>query len=127
MYLLVWIAFLQIIIIIFPVLGLTPTYYLHTFVGLIVVGVAMASYFLVRKTACPDRIKRISKTTAILAVIQGILGIVLLAGIMLHFGTVFREIILFIHVVNALAIITQASSSATAFDMWEQKEFPQSS
>jgi len=25
--------------------------------------------------------------------------------------------------VNALAIITQASSSATAFDMWEEKEF----
>ena len=123
MYLLVWITFLQIIIIIFPVLGLTPTYYLHTFVGLILVGVAMASYSLVRKTACPDRIKRISKTTAILAVIQGILGILLLAGIMLHFGTVFQDIILFIHVVNALAIITQASSSATAFDMWEQKEF----
>ena len=123
MYLLVWIAFLQIVIIIFPVLGLTPSYYLHTFVGLILVGVAMASYSLVRKSACPDRIKRISKTTAILAVIQGILGILLLAGIMLHFGTVFQGIILFIHVVNALAIITQASSSATAFDMWEQKEF----
>ena len=123
MYLLVWIAFLQIVIIIFPVLGLTPTYYLHTFVGLILVGVAMASYSLVRKTACPDRIKRISKTTAILAVIQGLLGIVLLAGIILHFGTVFQDIILFIHVVNALAIITQATSSATAFDMWEQKEF----
>ena len=123
MYLLVWITFLQIIIIIFPVLGLTPTYYLHTFVGLILVGVAMASYSLVRKSACPDRIKRVSKTTAILAVIQGLLGIVLLAGIILHFGTVFQDIILFIHVVNALAIITQASSSATAFDMWEQKEF----
>ena len=123
MYLLIWIAFLQNIIIIFPLLGLTLTYYLHAFVGLIVVGVAMASYSLVRKTACPDRIKRISKTTAILAVIQGLLGIVLLAGIILHFGTVFQDIILFIHVVNALAIITQASSSATAFDMWEQKEF----
>jgi len=28
-----------------------------------------------------------------------------------------------LHVGNALAIITQASSSATAYDMWEEKEF----
>ena len=101
------------------------TYYIHSAVGIIVVGVAMYSYSLVRKTACPERIKRISKTTAVLGVVQGILGLILLAGIMLHFGTMFQNIILFLHVVNALAIITQASSSATAFDMWEQKEFVQ--
>jgi hypothetical protein len=29
----------------------------------------------------------------------------------------------FLHVAVALAIITQAASSATAFDMWEEKEF----
>jgi hypothetical protein len=29
----------------------------------------------------------------------------------------------FFHVAIALAIITQASSSATSYDMWEEKEF----
>lgn len=125
MYLLIWIAFIQIVIILFPVLGLTPTYYIHSAVGLIVVGVSMFSYSLVRRTACPVRIKRISKTTAVLGIVQGVLGIILFAGIMFDFGTTFQDIILFLHVVNALAIITQASSSATAFDMWEQKEFVQ--
>ncbi len=123
MYLLVWIAFFQIIIILFPVLDQMSTDYLHGVVGLIVVAVAMYAYSLVRKSSCPERIKRISKTTAILGVVQGVLGVILFAGIMFHFGSIFQDIILFLHVVNALAIITQAASSATAFDMWEEKEF----
>jgi hypothetical protein len=57
----------------------------------------------VRKTACPDRIKRISKATAILSVVQGLLGVILFAGIMMNFGSTFHTIILFLHVVNALA------------------------
>ncbi|MGQ0796413.1 MAG: hypothetical protein ACT4OI_00900 [Methanobacteriota archaeon] len=32
-------------------------------------------------------------------------------------------LILFIHVVNAFAIITQAAAVAIAYDMWEDKEF----
>jgi hypothetical protein len=32
-------------------------------------------------------------------------------------------IITFLHLVIALAIITQASSVATAYDMWEEKEY----
>jgi hypothetical protein len=31
--------------------------------------------------------------------------------------------ILFVHVVNAFAIITQAAAVAIAYDMWEDKEF----
>jgi hypothetical protein len=33
------------------------------------------------------------------------------------------EVIIFIHIVIALAIITQASSVATAYDMWEDHEY----
>ena len=36
--------------------------------------------------------------------------------------TIFQAI-LFFHVVNALAIITQAAAVAIAFDMWEDREF----
>ncbi len=69
MYLLVWTAFVQILIVLIPVLPGSETYDLHGLVGVIVVGVAMYAYRSVRKAACPDRIKRISKTTAILAVV----------------------------------------------------------
>lgn len=124
LYLLIWITFIQIMIILFPIFGLTPAYYIHGAVGVAVVGVAMYSYSLVKKTSCPDRIKRISKTTAILGGVQGILGLILFAGVvMFNFGPTIQNIVLLLHAVNALAIITQAASSATAFDMWEEKEF----
>jgi heme A synthase len=122
MYLLIWIAFAQFLIIIF-LPSVSSTYYLHGLIGLVVVAVAMYAWSGVRKTACPDRIKRISKATAILSVVQGLLGVILFAGVMMNFGSTFQTIILFLHVVNALAIITQAASSATAYDMWEEKEF----
>lgn len=123
LYLLVWVAFFQILIIMFPLLGLNTTYDLHGASGVLVVGVAMYAFRLVKKSSCPDRIKRISKTTAILGAVQGLLGIILLAGIMIGFPSIVQNIVLFLHVVNALAIIAQGSSSATAFDMWEEKEF----
>jgi hypothetical protein len=123
MYLLIWVAFVQILIILFPILPGSETYFLHAAVGVIVLGVATYAYARVRRTLCPDRIKRISKTTAILTVVQGLLGVILFAGLTMHFGATFQTVILFLHVINALAIITQAASSATAYDMWEEKEF----
>ncbi len=125
MYLLIWVALLQILIILFPVLSKSSTYDLHGVVGVAVVALAMYSYSKVRKTDCPERIKRISKATGILGVVQGVLGLILFAGIIIHFGSTFQTVILFLHVMNALAIITQASSSATAYDMWEEREFLQ--
>lgn len=60
-----------------------------------------------------------------LASLQAILGVTLYVGLTLGFGipsTVIFGISL-IHLVIALAIITQASSVATAYDMWEEHEF----
>lgn len=123
MYMLIWIALIQILIILFPILPRFDTYYVHGAFGLVVAGVAMYAYRSVRRTSCPDRIKRISKTTAILALVQGLLGVLLFVVITLHLGSTFQTIVLLLHVINAVAIITQASSSATAYDMWEEKEF----
>jgi len=71
---------------------------------------------LVRETSCPDRIKRISKTTAILAGIQGLLGVILFALMRLNSSIILQNFVLLIHIVNSLAIIAQASSSETAFE-----------
>jgi hypothetical protein len=62
-------------------------------------------------------------TTFALAIFQGVLGLALATGIYLSWGTTYSEVISFLHVVTSIAIITQASSSATAYDMWEEKEF----
>ncbi len=123
MYLLIWVAFLQILIIMFPILGSFPTYDLHLVVGVAVIGLAYTIYSRVSKTDCPARIKRITKTTAYLGVSQAILGLILYLVLRFGIGMPFTGLINFIHVAVAIAMITQASSSATAFDMWEEKEF----
>jgi hypothetical protein len=121
-YALVWLAFLQIIIITVP----SFTVFLvdaHVLLGLGILALAHMNSGRIRKTEAPERLKRIAKSTAILATFQVILGIILYADLRLAVTVPLVDVISFIHFVIALAIITQASSVATAYDMWEEHEF----
>jgi hypothetical protein len=123
LYALVWLAFLQIVIAIVTIPGLKIyLVYGHVALGLVILGLAHFNNAQIKKTEAPNRLKRIVKATAVLATIQPIFGIALLVNIMLGLGLSFIGIIAFFHLVIALAIITQASSVATAYDMWEEKE-----
>jgi hypothetical protein len=127
MYALIWVSLIQILVILFPVLSTRSTVDIHAVIGLVVVGLAFMVARRVAKTLAPERIKRLTRVTAILGAIQVLLGLALYAAVVISVSissTVFN-LILFIHVVNAIAIISQASSAATAFDMWEEKEFVQ--
>ena len=122
LYLIVWLTFLQIIIILLPNLGrylVDP----HVVLGLVILGLAHYDYALLKRTSAPDRLKRIAKSTAVLATIQIILGVILYADIRLNVTIPLVQVIIFLHLVTALAIITQASSVATAYDMWEEHEY----
>jgi hypothetical protein len=123
MYTVIWVALLQILFILFSAFGDTVNLAIHFAIAIALLGLTSRAYRGVRPTSCPDRIKRITKTTWNLAVLQGVLGIALALGVILSWGTLYFSVIAFLHVANALAIITQASSSATAFDMWVEKEF----
>ena len=123
MYAVIWVAFVEIMIVLFPLIGTFPTFGLHLVVGVILLGLAYLVFARVRATSCPDRIKRITKATFGFAVFQAFLGFVLYIALSLNFGGILVDFIDLLHVAVALAIITQASSSATAFDMWEEKEF----
>ena len=119
----IWIAFFQIVFILFSPLAEAVNVGVHVFVALAIIGLAFHIYRDVNRTSCPGRIKRITKATWYLAVVQGALGVALVAGLTLSLGPSYVSFVSFLHVVNALAIITQASSSATAYDMWEEREF----
>ncbi|MGA2666106.1 MAG: hypothetical protein ABSF83_14290 [Nitrososphaerales archaeon] len=123
MYAVVWASFLQILLVLFSPLGQSVTVAVHVVIGAAVLGLAFFIYRAVRATACPDRIKRITRATRDLAVLQGALGVALALGTALSWGSLYVDLVSLVHVGNALAIITQASSSATAYDMWEEKEF----
>jgi heme A synthase len=122
LYAMVWLAFLQIIIIILPHF----TIYLvdaHVALGLVILALAHYNNAMIKKTAAPKRLKRIVKSTAVLATLQIILGIILYANLRLSVSIPLVPVILFFHIVLALAIITQAASVATAYDMWEEHEY----
>ena len=118
----VWLAFLQIVIILLPGLG-GALVDLHVLLGLAILGLAHYNNAQLKKTSAPNRLKRIAKSTAILATIQIILGLILYANVRLDVNIPLVGVITFLHLVTALAIITQASSVATAYDMWEDKEY----
>lgn len=117
LYLLVWLAFAQFFVTAFS--ELFGVIYLHFLVGLAVLVLAIMNYRGLTRTYAPDRLKRISKVTLGMAAFDGLLGIPLYV---FTNGTVHWAINL-LHLVVALAIIAQASSTATAYDMWEEKEF----
>ena len=123
MYGIIWLAFLEIVLVLFLPFGYTINVVLHIVIAVAMLGLAFFIYRNVQATSCPDRIKRITKTTWNLSILQAVLGLALMLGIALQWGDTYTTVVSFLHVANALAIITQASSSATAFDMWEEKEF----
>jgi len=124
-YAMVWLAFLQIIIITLP----RFTIYLvdaHVALGLAILALAHYDNALIKKTTAPNRLKRIVKSTAVLATFQIILGVILYANLRLGVSIPLVSVISFFHLVVALAIITQAASVATAYDMWEEHEYTSS-
>jgi len=117
LYLLIWLASAQFLVTVFS--ELFGVLYLHFVVGLAVLVLAIMNYRGLMRTSAPDRLKRISKATPGMAAFDGLLGIPLYV---FTNGTVHWAINL-LHLVVALAIIAQASSTATPYDMWEEKEF----
>jgi hypothetical protein len=124
LYAMVWLAFLQIIIAVANIPS--PNMFLvygHAVLGLVILGVTHYNNMQIKKTEAPNRLKRIVRSTAILATIQVLLGIPIFANTVLLLSIPIIWIVYLVHLVIALAIVTQASSVATAYDMWEEKEF----
>jgi hypothetical protein len=118
----VWLAFFSCVLIPrwIPLVGLS----IHIILGVAMLFLTQSNTKALAALPVPDRLKRISTATAGFAIFQLISGLAL--GAMLHFApnlSVVLSAIRGIHIVCALAILAQASSVATAYDMWEEKEF----
>lgn len=122
LYLLIWVALLEFLVVMFPLdiggwdISVGPSVIVHILLGAVIFLLALHNYQSVSKTNVPDRIKRITRVIVGFAFGAGVLGFL----IHLDIGGVFMN---FLHAVVSFAIITQASSAATGYDMWEEKEF----
>ena len=94
--------------------------------GLLGLGLVMLTLANARRLAAapvPPRLQRVSGVTAKIAVFMLVCGLAL--GAVLHLAPrlpVVAPILRGLHVVCALTILSQVSSVATGYDMWEEKE-----
>lgn len=123
MHLLIWVMFLDMLIVLFPALSYLDNLDVHMAVGIVVVALAFLVFRNVRRSPCPVRIKSITGATLYLSVFDGLLGLVLYLGAQSVFTVPLHEVVVFLHFGLAIAIITHASASAAAYDMWEEGEF----
>ncbi len=104
--------------------------YLHAALGVGIVALAYQNMVWLRRTRVPGRVKRVARATFALTILMAFLGALLGADVGASsyvLGISVYEGILFFHLVNALAIITQAAAVAIAYDMWEDREFEKES
>lgn len=128
LYAMIWIAFLEFLLVMTPVQDPTVLVYAHIVLGIIILGLAFYNARQLVQTTVPARVKRIAQSTAQLAVVAAILGLLIRFDVGADWvipliNISILGIFLFVHVVNAFAIITQAAAVAIAYDMWEDKEF----
>jgi hypothetical protein len=120
LYAMVWLAFFEFVLI--PRwLGdwAVPA---HAVLGALMLALALANARALAALPVPARLKRVSRVTANLVIGQAVLGAGL--GVMLYTGLLSRAYnwIDIPHLVLACAVLAQAGSVATSYDMWEEKE-----
>jgi hypothetical protein len=127
LYAMTWITLIEFLLVM-TFRGSLFLIYLHTVLGIAIVGLAFYNFSRIRKTRIASRVKRIAQTSFNISIAVAVLGVPLFFDvgrelvIPLINVSIYR-LILFFHVFSAFAIITQAAAIAIAHDMWENREF----
>jgi membrane protease YdiL (CAAX protease family) len=123
LYITVWLAFFACVLV--PRwMGAAVGLPVHIILGLSFLTVTVSNARKLAALPVPVRLKRIGKVTMGFAIFQLVTGLAL--GGFRHLDPdlpLLASIVHGVHAVVALAILAQASSVATAYDMWEEKEF----
>ena len=125
LYAAIWVVLLEILLGLWPHPPLIIPY-LHLVLGLIIVWIAYSNRTGLVATRVPGRVKRIAGVTLAFAILMVFLGLLLwfnVGGSWTVLGISVFQGILVLHVVFAMAIITQMAAAAIAYDMWEDHEF----
>jgi hypothetical protein len=127
LYATIWLLLLEFLLAMIPVATwlLLP---LHAILGAVIVPVAYLNFVRLRATTAPGRLKRTARATFYLVILMVVLGAWLLLDLGANWtiplvGVSVYHAVLFVHIVNAFAILTQAAAVAVAYDMYEEREF----
>jgi hypothetical protein len=127
LYLVFWIVFFEFLFGLWPDPPVVVPY-LHLVLGFGIVLITYYCFDQLRKSRVPGRVKRVVKASWSLSIVTAFFGLLLWFDVGSDWVlpvvnlSVFRGILL-LHIVLALAIITQLAAAAIAYDMWEEHEF----
>jgi len=127
LYSMTWILFIEFLLVM-VYRGSSVLVYLHTILGVAVVVIAFYNFSGIRNTSIAGRVKRTAQVCFYLSIAIAVLGFPLLLDVGREFVvplidlSIYR-LILVVHLIIALAMITQAAAVAIAHDMWENHEF----
>ena len=127
LYAIVWIALIEFLLAMTPG-GSTILIYLHMILGAAIIGITFYNFSSLRNTRIAGRVKRIAQASYNISIIVTIFGALVFFDvgrtlIIPLINVSIYGIMLFFHVFNSFAIITQAAAIAIAYDMWEEHEF----
>lgn len=127
LYAMVWIALIEFLLAMTPG-GPTILIYLHVLLGAAIIGITFYNFSALRNTRIAGRVKRVAQASYNISIIVATFGVLVFfdigrTAIIPLINVSIFGIILFIHVFNSFAIITQAAAIAIAYDMWEEREF----
>jgi hypothetical protein len=127
LYAMIWIVLIEFLLAMTPG-GSQILIYLHIFLGIAIVGLAFYNFSGIRKTRVVGRVKRISQVSFNISLLVAIFGVLIFfevgkAWVIPLINISLYGLMLFLHVINSFAIITQAAAIAIAYDLWEDKEF----
>jgi len=128
LYAMIWLVFVELWLAFTPLAHPVPLY-LHVALGVLIVALAYSNLSALRASTVPGRVKRTARATFALCLLMAVLGAALYFHVGANWqivgGITFEGGLRFLHFVNAVAILSQASATAVVYDVWEEKEFLQ--
>jgi hypothetical protein len=123
LYGLIWLVLLEFFTLMLAPRGNDAARYLHVGLGLAILGLAFVNLRNVEATTAPARTKRIAKIGFRMTGFAALTGFLLFFGIAPSLGILRGGAVYALHLTAVIALTTMAASTATSFDMWEEKEF----
>jgi hypothetical protein len=120
LYGMVWLCFATLFVAVFDPIPYKG--HVHGVLGIAVLALAFRNRAVLNQSTCPARLKRIAAATASICVFALITGAVMAVPSLKAHTWIFNGLKVF-HILAIGAILTQTSSIATAYDVWEQREY----
>lgn len=123
LYSMIWLLVFDVVVLLLHNRPPDPAIWLHILLGVGAIGLGFSNWKGLERAKAPARLQRIARTTFYFAVAQAVFGLLMFVDVRIGLGLFPSGVIGGLHIVGSLAMITQSASVATAYDMWEEREY----